>query len=142
MRFRNLRIAWSVLCGIACVLLCVLWVRSYWWSDGAKVYHAPQRMAQLKSMGAAVHAYVGHYSGSESGLRIFSVPLSRIHQYAPFDWQPLPELRVSVPHYALLIALGTVSAVPWIRWRFSLRTLLIVTTLIAVVLGLIVYTLR
>ena len=29
MRFRKLRIAWSVGCGIACVLLIVLWVRSY-----------------------------------------------------------------------------------------------------------------
>src|SRR6476660_9850969 len=33
MRFRKLRIAWSVICGIACVLLIVLWVRSYWWRD-------------------------------------------------------------------------------------------------------------
>jgi hypothetical protein len=30
---RYLRIAFSAICGIACVLLCVLWVRSYWWSD-------------------------------------------------------------------------------------------------------------
>src|SRR5712671_2831573 len=35
MRFRKLRIAWSVACGIACVLLIVLWVRSYWWFDSA-----------------------------------------------------------------------------------------------------------
>ena len=32
MRFRKLRIAWSVVCGIACVLLIALWVRSYWWA--------------------------------------------------------------------------------------------------------------
>src|SRR5262245_49064069 len=31
---RGLRIAWSVMCGILCVLLVVLWVRSYWWIDG------------------------------------------------------------------------------------------------------------
>src|SRR6476620_2384492 len=29
LRFRKLRIAWSVFCGLACVLLIVLWVRSY-----------------------------------------------------------------------------------------------------------------
>ena len=29
MRFRKLRIAWSVACGIAAVLLIALWVRSY-----------------------------------------------------------------------------------------------------------------
>ena len=33
MKFRKLRIAWSVGCGIACVLLAVLWVRSYWIAD-------------------------------------------------------------------------------------------------------------
>jgi len=30
MRFRKLRIAFSATCLIACVLLIVLWVRSYW----------------------------------------------------------------------------------------------------------------
>src|SRR6476659_1067575 len=30
LRFRKLRIAWSVFWGLACVLLIVLWVRSYW----------------------------------------------------------------------------------------------------------------
>jgi hypothetical protein len=34
MRFRKLRIAWSVGWGVACVQLIVLWVRSYWWVDG------------------------------------------------------------------------------------------------------------
>ena len=33
MRFRKLRIAWSVVWGLAAVLLIVLWVRSYWWHD-------------------------------------------------------------------------------------------------------------
>ena len=30
---RGLRIAVSAVCGILCVLLIVLWVRSYWWQD-------------------------------------------------------------------------------------------------------------
>jgi hypothetical protein len=33
MRFRKLRIAFSVTCLIACVLLIALWVRSYWKVD-------------------------------------------------------------------------------------------------------------
>src|SRR5215212_4412439 len=33
MRFRKLRIAWSVMCAIACLLLIVLWVRSCWRMD-------------------------------------------------------------------------------------------------------------
>src|SRR3954451_23134347 len=30
MRFRKLRIAWSIFWGLACVVLIMLWVRSYW----------------------------------------------------------------------------------------------------------------
>src|SRR3954462_13903444 len=33
MKFRKLRITWTVLWGIACVLLVELWVRSYWHQD-------------------------------------------------------------------------------------------------------------
>src|SRR5262245_7567786 len=35
MKYRKLRIAWSVAWGVIAVLLCVLWVRSYWWMDAA-----------------------------------------------------------------------------------------------------------
>src|SRR5947208_1113873 len=33
LRYRKPRIAWSVFWGLACVLLIVLWVRSYWRRD-------------------------------------------------------------------------------------------------------------
>src|SRR3954453_23888497 len=33
MRFRKLRIAWSVFWGLACLLLIELWVRSYFFAD-------------------------------------------------------------------------------------------------------------
>src|SRR4051812_46463488 len=45
MRYRKLRIAWSVVWGIACVLLIALWVRSFsYWDDavfriGSKAIH-------------------------------------------------------------------------------------------------------
>jgi len=34
---RSLRIAFSMTCGIVAVLLCVLWVRSYWWNDHVSI---------------------------------------------------------------------------------------------------------
>ena len=51
-------------------------------------------------------------------------------------------LSIPVCHsflYAVLVS-ATIAAAPWIRWskRFTLRTLLIATTLVAVVLGVIV----
>ena len=44
MRFRKLRIAWSVGCGlVACVLLIALWVRSYWFDDSVAKGHITSR---------------------------------------------------------------------------------------------------
>src|SRR5688572_16841861 len=40
MNYRKLRIAWSVWCGVVCLLLIMLWVRSYSWAD---VYLSPNR---------------------------------------------------------------------------------------------------
>ena len=51
---------------------------------------------------------------------------------------------VVIKVYAILAILAIVAAAPWIRWskRFSVRTLLIATTLVAVLLGLVVYATR
>ena len=46
------------------------------------------------------------------------------------------------PHWALVLFFAVIAILPWFRWRFSLRTLLIATTLVAVVLGLAVYLVR
>jgi hypothetical protein len=51
----------------------------------------------------------------------------------------------AVPHWFLvaLTALpATLVVLPWLRWRFSLRTLLIATTVVAAILGLLVYAVR
>src|SRR6185295_19427494 len=50
MRFRKLRIAWSVFWGAACVLLIVLWVRSYWWFDEA-AYNCEYKSTGWQSAG-------------------------------------------------------------------------------------------
>ena len=45
-----------------------------------------------------------------------------------------------VPYWFPVAILASLAAVPWIRWskRFSLRTLLIATTLVAVGFGIVV----
>jgi hypothetical protein len=51
-------------------------------------------------------------------------------------------LTLWMPNWLLVLVFATLAAVPWLPWwskRFSLRTLLIATTLIAVILGAIVY---
>ena len=59
-----------------------------------------------------------------------------------FSHQKVPlSIRLVLPYWSLVIVAGGFGAMPWIR-RFSLRTLLIATTLVAVVLGLIVAVFR
>jgi hypothetical protein len=46
---------------------------------------------------------------------------------------------VFLPYWFLVAASATAGAITWLRWRFSLRTLLIAITLVAVWMGLIVF---
>jgi hypothetical protein len=46
--------------------------------------------------------------------------------------------RQAVPYWLLLLLAAAITATPWIKWRFSLRTLLIVMALVAVALAVIV----
>ena len=48
---------------------------------------------------------------------------------------------VIVPFWMAVLSTGSLATAPWVRWskRFRVRTLLIATTLVAVVLGLIVW---
>jgi hypothetical protein len=60
-----------------------------------------------------------------------------------FKWESIgTSTMIRVPNWLLVVPLAIAVAIPWLRWRFSLRTLLIATTLVAVVLGLIVYAAR
>jgi hypothetical protein len=56
-----------------------------------------------------------------------------------------PASNISLSHWLVVLITLVIAAVPWIsRWqfRFSLRALLIATTLVAVVLGIIVWMTR
>jgi hypothetical protein len=44
-----------------------------------------------------------------------------------------------IPYWLPAMLAATLAAVPWITWKFRLRTLLIVMTLVAVLLTAIVY---
>jgi hypothetical protein len=49
---------------------------------------------------------------------------------------------IAIPYWSLALVTGCSAALPWFTYRFSLRTLLIATTLVGVVLGLAVWALR
>jgi hypothetical protein len=71
-----------------------------------------------------------------------------VRESAAADTLDLDQVEVERASYIAVIIsipvfiLAAIAAVPWIRWRFRLRTLLIATTLVAVVLGLVLYAVR
>jgi hypothetical protein len=179
MKYRKLRIAWSVAWGIAAVLLIALWVRSYWWVDG--VTYRPQSNARyyLVSGSQALRLEIipdrnpqplaRERANRASELRDPIVVPDMPTAERRSDWQTIkvrairdPERQATsflgfrltcpptiplpvCPHWFAVTLLGLLATAPWVRnfnYRFSLRTLLIATTLVAAGLGLIVYALR
>jgi hypothetical protein len=147
MSFRKLRIAWSMFWGLICVLLIVLWVRSYWWSDVVQVI-APTCDARADSANGGTTISVFFDSDREVGYEWNRNSYRHNTAMRPpnatwkFDiYMTRRGLDASLPHWFYLLLTSLVAAAAWIR-RFTLRTLLIATTLVAVVLGLIVYAVK
>jgi hypothetical protein len=140
---RYLRIAFSATCLIACVLLVVLWVRSYWWMDIVQV-RADRAIVScpghIRTLGINLAQRFGARMliSIQQGLT-FAPPK---YSFLGFGYSPMTTGEwITIPDWFPVLLTATLAATPWIHWskRFSLRTLLIATTLVAVVLGLAVY---
>jgi hypothetical protein len=148
---RRVRIAGSMFFGVLAVALLLVWPRSYFWIDGI-------------SRGSTQRNYVG-----ASTLRgVFRVSSTTYPKHLPklrqvewsvhsdpgddatyhrrgrhFDWRNNENrMRGSVPLWFLITISSVVAVAMWrLQYsQFSLRTMLIAMTLVAVVLGLICYT--
>jgi hypothetical protein len=168
MRFRKLRIAWSVGWGILAVLLIVLWVRSYWYKDTlianlfGRNFQANSELVRLSL--ATMDRPIGKemwYAQSKPIGDVTAPPTPssrsprRSSTTSPTNKQPpirsfsttvvnTPSLNVygvGMPYWAWLLLPAIAAGIPWMGRlrRFSLRTLLIAATLVAVILGLVVY---
>jgi hypothetical protein len=159
MRFRKLRIAWSVAWGMVALLLCVMWVRSFSFFDFCEVPTSGHSSLHLQSVHGRVASFV---LTDYHELRIGGVPTpgmtlageltqpmigTNIPGGISLSVPPYDSSRIYVTPFWLVALTGCILAAivggfPWLPWwstRFSLRTLLIATTLVAVVLGLIVW---
>jgi len=137
---RYLRIAFSAACLIACVLLCALWVRSYWECDrfgrGSVDFASARGVAQFCKWSSP--SYVGMRSRSHWKWDGFLIDDSFAGLPA-LRWHSDPDITyVNLPHWLLVLFAFAISATPWMPRQYSLRTLLITTTLVAMVLGLVV----
>jgi len=135
---RYLRITWTAACVIVVVLLCALWVRSYWqpqeWELGRWPWRFTKALAGLQSEDGQVMFAMFDMRNHWSGSLFVHHPERAFYYQADGGFY-----EAGVPHWFVSLFFATLAAAPWFRWRFSLRTLLIGTTLIAAVLGLIVW---
>jgi hypothetical protein len=151
MRYRKLRIAWSVAWSVASVLLIGLWGRSYWWLDGATLTRSAGKLT-MTSFNGSVDLSLTAFD--RPAVNDFTWTLGHRPDQDLADWfakRPwfvwvgnATWTNVALPYWAVSLPTATLAVAPWIQWskRFSLRTLLIATTLIAVVLGIIVWMTR
>jgi hypothetical protein len=145
MKYRKLRIAWSVAWGIVAVLMIALWVRSYWWTSGVQYWGS----TQVFSIGV-VHGSFSYEQAvlpqSGAGWEIVNHRLLKNElPKHPFLVRSLPTgILVYIPGCFPVMICSVLPAIPWIRWskRFRVGTLLIATTLVAVGLGLVVWSTR
>ena len=128
---------------MACVLLIVLWVRSYTVTEIFEWSISGSGTVEFRTGGGQA-GYVFTGSINVDPFRYTSWPDAR-----PLWNKPWLFLRTSrgdtaifVPYWGLIVPFSVLATLPWLRQikpRFSLRTLLIATTLVAVLLGLIVW---
>jgi hypothetical protein len=130
---------------LACGLLIVLWARSYRAEDRASGHYA-------KSTGVRVYSSRGWVVCSKNPSQKYpwDVDLASDYWLQPGDarlqFSISPDFfrgagfaSISIPHWFLVLASAGMVATSWPRksYRFSLRSLLIATTLVAIALGLI-----
>jgi hypothetical protein len=148
---RKLRIAFSVVCGILCLLLIVLCVRSYFRIDLAHCPLLPPKTLIVESTEGTIVVCVVEPAPGTTGFSFGGWGIASLRSTNRIPIPGTPSWGVAVyqydaavkfPHWFAIIISGISAAMPWLRWRFSLRTLLITTTLVAVLLGAIVYAVR
>ena len=138
---RSIRIAFSAFCGLVAILLAVLWVRSYWRCDAIR---SPNHSATA-ILGRLM---IDKQYAIESLSNEFSPQLNNDVGYSsfPVNGITITDLErggIALPLWMPTLLFSTLSLAPWLSLkRYSLRTLLIATTLVAVILGIVLWSTR
>jgi hypothetical protein len=126
------------------VLLVVLWMQSYWWYNHAQCILPNNRVMALMTAQGVVSVFGGTYDNPmpkavTSGVSATEITWEEDYwQSDHWDFEFSENFKeVKVPLWFLVAMCGVISALPWLPWkgRYSLRTLLIATTLLGFSLG-------
>src|SRR5687768_10169719 len=147
MKYLPLRIAFSVLCGIACLLLLALWVRSYWGRVGREVLVTPAYRYEISTENGTLivlqrqRVFISFEATLAYPETMFADVSTKkrlgIGRYVSDYFS-----AVGFSYWLLILITMLPGAAPWMRWRFSMRTLLVAVTVAAVVLGTIVWAVK
>jgi hypothetical protein len=145
---RKLRIAWTAFFAALAVAFIVLWVGSISHVIFIKLPAIKKHcITAYPIRNALVICDEGNRRPNwRAGIEISSPPSywpaaeSLVIQHGPFfEYPTLLGTAYGVSLWLLIILSSSLAPLSWLHWRFSLRTLLIATTLVAVILGAIVY---
>jgi hypothetical protein len=154
-----LRIAVTALSLTACVLLIALWVRSYNTRDHVIGRIAETRFLSFVSLEGVLNMLTSNLPDSPrspyrerwqlGSTNLDAWDKTEFVEVGVFGFYlaALPSNKsfiVCAPHWFLILLSAALAAAPWVPWskRFSLRTLLIATTLVAIGLGAVIYLAR
>ena len=141
MKYRNLRIAWSVVCGIAAVLLTAWCIQTYHNGHLQGYFSAPLdecccrsfngfivvlRMASPNSPPQPTYITTTTFHVDSEPI---DIGVSHTWSGFVFDFRSTSFWWIQVPYWFLVGVPSCCAAAPWIRVcnRFSLRTLLVAT---------------
>jgi hypothetical protein len=149
MKYRKLRLAWSAMWAVLCAVIVVLWGRNFWWADFTWTPLPGGRQLAIVSADGHVECGVSHrqtgltpltrewktYTASRNSILDVLVPKRTVIHYRVFF---NGSFAIALPYWLLTAVAILLASVPWIPWsrRFTLRTLLIFTALVAFVLAL------
>jgi len=144
-------VAVSLFFALLTVALCVLWVRSYSHRDQFNVRFWPTGVIEIASTQGWLEFWLGNAT-IDWRKRLNTYTLSEWEIVRQIDQRGLSRgttvgrpIHIAIPHWGAIAIAAGVAILPWCRRasvRFSLRTLLIATTLVAVLLGLFVWAAR
>jgi hypothetical protein len=146
---RRLRIVASMFFAIVTVAIAMLWVRSYWSLDQivhangvGEVYSASsdQGLVELFNFYEWPNPPSASYWSLQSRLPELQIAGPRF----VWDVSSLHHACVIAPHWFLLLFTMVAAGLCWpfLPFRFSLRSMLIATTLVGVAMGLVAYAFR
>jgi hypothetical protein len=157
---RNIRIGVSTCFAVMAAVLALLWLRSYWWVDAVTVPIFSRTAIAFDSGRGYLTTRRFDYSRAPISQRAkftrtsTAIDESFLRQGSPTGQRFVLPYRfvwrfggLTQPLWAPLVVCLCVAVAPWLRQlaiptRYSIRSLLIITTLVALALGLAVWAVR